>query len=135
MKKKKVLFVCTHNSARSHMVEGLLRDMFGDRYEAYSAGTEPTTLNPYAIKVMAEIGIDISKHRTKSINEFSRSKFDIVITVCDQAKSICPFFPDAKKNIHQSFQDPSVLTGTEDEILLSVRRIRVQIKEWIEINL
>ena len=90
--KKKVLFICTHNSARSQMAEGILRTLYGDRYEAYSAGTQPTKVNPYAIKVMSEIGIDISNHRSKSAEEFRGKEFDYVVTVCDNVKEACPFF-------------------------------------------
>jgi len=132
MVKEKVLFICTHNSARSQIAEGLLRSLYGDRYEVYSAGTEPTDLNPYAVRVMAEIGIDISKQRSKSINEFRNIKFDWVITVCDQAKERCPYFPAGLKRLHKSFQDPSTISGSEAEILERFRDVRDQIKEWVE---
>jgi len=132
MVKEKVLFICTHNSARSQIAEGLLRSLYGDRYEVYSAGTEPTDLNPYAVRVMAEIGIDISKQRSKSINEFRNIKFDWVITVCDQAKERCPYFPAGLKRLHKSFQDPSTISGSEAEILERFRNVRDQIKEWVE---
>ena len=94
--KKKVLFICTHNSARSQMAEGLMRTLYPDRYVVFSAGTEPRGVNPYAVKGMAEIGIDISLHRSKSLDEFLDMKFDYVVTVCDHAKQICPFFPGGK---------------------------------------
>ena len=131
-KKKKVLFICTHNSARSQMAEGLLNALYSDRFEAYSAGIEPGAVNPYAIKAMAEIGIDISKNRSKSLQEFQGVKFDYVVTVCDHAKGACPFVPGAKEYIHKSFDDPSTFQGTEDEILDGVRQVRNEIKKWIE---
>jgi arsenate reductase len=130
--KKKVLFVCFHNSARSQMAEGLLQALRGDWYEAFSAGVEPSNVNPHAVQVMAELGIDISMHRSKSMQEFKGMSFDYVVTVCDQAKESCPFFPGGGKRIHKNFQDPSKFTGTEDEILTGFREIRDQIKDWIE---
>lgn len=126
-----VLFICTHNSARSQMAEGLLRTLHGDRYEAFSAGTKPTEVNPYAIKVMAEIGIDITSHRSKSVEEFRGIQFDYVVTVCDQARETCPFFPGAKKILHQSFEDPSKEIGTDEMKLIVFRRLRDEIRDWI----
>jgi len=114
------------------MAEGLLKALHGDRYEGYSAGLEPTRVNPYAIKVMQEIGIDISTHRSKSIEEFRGKSFDYVVTVCDQAKEVCPFFP-GEKVLHKGFEDPSTFKGTEDEILEEVRCVRDKIKDWIDI--
>ena len=130
--KKQVLFVCTHNSARSQIAEGLLNTLYGDHYVAHSAGTEPSTVNPYAIRVMSELGIDISKHRSKSINEFMEQKFDYVITVCDHAKETCPFFVGGKEHLHKNFEDPASFKGEEDEILSAFRRIRDEIKDWID---
>ena len=130
--KKKVLFICTHNSARSQMAEALLRVLYGERYEAYSAGTQPSKINPYAIKVMAEIGIDISKHCSKSIEELHNMKFDYVVTVCDHVKETCPFFPGGGKYFYKGFEDPSELKGEDIEIMIGFRRIRNEIKEWIE---
>lgn len=127
-----MLFICTHNAARSQMAEGLLRALHGDRYEALSAGTEPASVSPYAVRVMIEIGIDMGAHRSKSIQEFSGQQFDYVVTVCDHAKEACPYFPGGKKMIHQSFADPSALIGTEEEITEGFRRIRDEIKSWIE---
>jgi arsenate reductase len=132
--KEKVLFICTHNSARSQMAEGLLRTLYGDRYEAYSAGTQPSKVNPYAVKVMAEIGIDISKHRSKGVEEFLGMEFDYVFTVCDRAKNTCPFFPGAKRYVHQSFDDPAEFRGDKEESLTVFRRVRDEIKSWIEIT-
>ena len=130
MKKKKVLFICNHNSARSQMAEGLLNHLFKSKYEAFSAGIQPTHANPYAIEVLKEIGIDIPNNRSKSINEFKDTKFDIVVTVCDDAKESCPFFP-GKKIIHKAFKDPAAVDGSIDEIILVFRKIRDEIKEWI----
>jgi arsenate reductase len=129
--KKKVLFICTHNSARSQMAEGFLNDFYGDKYEAYSAGIEPASVNPYAIKAMSEVGIDISKHRSKSIEEFRGKSFDYVVTVCDHAKEACPFFPRGRFFIHKGFMDPSEFKGTNDEKLSKTGRVRDQIRDWI----
>jgi arsenate reductase len=129
---KKVLFICTHNSARSHMAEGLVNALYGDRYRAFSAGTEPSTLNPYAVRVMQEIGIDISDHRSKSVDEFMDQDLDYVVTVCDHAKESCPFFPGGRKPMHKGFQDPASVAGTEAEKLQVFRRVRDEIRDWIE---
>ncbi len=129
--KRKVLFICTHNSARSQMAEGLLRTSHGDRYEAYSAGTQPTAVSPYAIRVMAEIGVDISHERSKSVDEFRGLEFDHVITLCDQARESCPVFLAGKQQLHQSFEDPAIVQGTEDQLLAAFRRSRDDIRQWI----
>ena len=129
--KKKVLFICTHNSARSQMAEGLLRSLAGDRYDVFSAGTEPGRVHPYAVRVMAEIGMDISLHRSKNVDEFAGHLMDMVITVCDHAKETCPIFPGGAQKIHQSFEDPSALSGSEEAILAGFRRIRDEIKGWM----
>ena len=129
--KKKVLFICTHNSARSQMAEGLLKSLAGDRYEVFSAGTEPGAVHPYAVRVMAEIGVDISLHRSKSVDEFAGHPIDMLITVCDHAKESCPIFPGGAQKIHQSFQDPSALTGSDENILTGFRHIRDKIRAWI----
>lgn len=128
---ERVLFICTHNSARSQMAEGLLRALYGNKYEAYSAGTEPTGINPYAVRVMGEIGIDISAHHSKSVDEFRGLKFGYVVTVCDHAKETCPFFPGGKKYLHQGFKDPSEFKGKEEKILDGFRRVRDEIRAWI----
>ncbi len=107
-----------------------MKSLYGEYYDVYSAGTEPSKLNPYAIQVMKEVGIDISKQRSKSVEEFRDFRFDYVITVCDQAKESCPFFPGGAI-IHKGFKDPSQSSGTEDEILASFRRTRDEIKIWI----
>jgi arsenate reductase len=127
----KVLFICFHNSARSQMAEGMLDFFAGERYKARSAGTEPSSINPMAIRVMREIGIDISGHRAKGLDEFAGSKFDLVVTVCDAAKEACPFFPGARELMHRSFADPSGAQGTESERLEVFRLVRDQIREWL----
>ncbi len=131
--KKSVLFICTHNSARSQMAEGILRYFFGDKYEVASAGTVATKVNPYAIEVMKEIGIDISSHRSKSIEEFRGRIFDIVVTVCDHAKETCPFFP-GRKVFHKGFEDPAQAKGSREEILEKFRQVRDEILAWIKEN-
>jgi len=130
-KKKRVLFICTHNSARSQMAEGLMRTLYPDRFEAFSAGTEPSSVSPYAINVMAEIGIDISRNRAKSLNEFLNMEFDYVVTVCDHAKQVCPFFPGGKAFMHKGLEDPAAFDGNEDEKTAVFRRVRDEIRDWI----
>lgn len=128
---KKILFICTHNSARSQMAEGFVNSLLSAKFKAYSAGTEPREVNPYAIKVMKEVGIDISKQRAKSIYEFKGEKFDFAVTVCDHAKETCPFFPGAREYIHKGFEDPSSFEGTKEEKIKKFREIRDEIKDWI----
>ena len=113
------------------MAEGILNAFFGDRYEEYSAEIEPTAVNPYVIKVVMEVGIDISKNHAKNLKEFYGKHFDYVVTVCDHAKEVCPFFP-GEIILHQSFDDPSEFTGSEEKIMERVRRVRTDIKAWIE---
>jgi len=113
------------------MAEGLLNALRGDRYEGYSAGIEPTKVSPYAVETMAEIGIDISSQYAKNIEEFRGQSFDYVVTVCDNAREACPFLP-GRTILHRSFRDPSMFKGTEDEILEEVRKVRDEIKDWIE---
>jgi len=113
------------------MAEGLLKALYGESYNVDSAGTEPSTINPYAIKVMKEIDIDISQHHSKSVHFFSGRTFDYVITVCDQAKETCPFFP-GRIVIHKGFKDPAQAQGTEEAILAEFRKSRDEIKHWIE---
>jgi arsenate reductase (thioredoxin) len=129
--KKRVLILCTGNSARSQMAEGLLRAAAGDRVEAYSAGTKPSSVRPEAIAVMAEEGIDIRGHRSKSVDEFAGQEFDLVITVCDHANEICPVFPGRTRRVHRSFEDPAAVVGTEEERLAAFRRVRDEIGTWI----
>lgn len=128
---KTALFICTHNSARSQMAEAFLNRLCGEKYQAKSAGVTPTQVNPYVAKVMAEIGVDLSTHRSKSIMEFQGKPFDYVVTVCDSAREVCPFFP-GEKEMHKSFPDPSAFKGSEEEILQKVRAVRDEIKEWVE---
>jgi len=130
--KKKVLFLCTHNSARSQMAEGILRSLYGDKYEVFSAGSVPGRLNPNAIEVMKEIGIDISSHYSKNIMDFFEEDFDYVVTVCSGSGENCPFFPGGKKQIHKDFEDPSSFSGSQEEVRKKFREIRDQIKKWIE---
>lgn len=130
--RRTVLFVCTHNSARSQLAEAILRKKYGDYYRVFSAGTTPTTLNIYIKSILAEMGNDWSKYKSKSVNEFLDQKIDLVVTVCDSAKEKCPFFPGAKQYLHKNFEDPSTFTGTNEEILKSVRWIRDEISDWIE---
>src|ERR1700694_5298737 len=115
--KKRVLILCTGNSARSQMAEGLLRHDAGERFEVESAGTKPSTVRPEAIAVMRELGIDISTHRSKSVDEFTGQRFDSVVTVCDNARDMCPVFPAAVRTLHHSFEDPAAVTGSEEERL------------------
>ncbi len=127
--KKKVLLLCTHNSCRSQMAEGIVNHFLGDRFQAYSAGTEATRVNPMAIRVLAEIGIDISGHYSKTIDEFDGQAFDHVITLCGSANEQCPLFFGGVKRVHIGFDDPSRTTGTAEEILADFRRVRDEIKE------
>ena len=132
MNKKRVLFLCTGNSARSQMAEGFLRHMAGDRFEVFSAGVKPTQVNPLAIKVMAEAGVDISKHRSKSAMEFIGQQFDYIITVCDNAKQTCPVFPGKHEKIHWDLEDPAEAQGSEEERIGVFRKIRDEIRKKIE---
>lgn len=128
--KKRVLILCTGNSARSQMAEGLLRDMAPEQFEVFSAGTKPVGLNPYAMKVMAEVGIDISDYRSKSVDEFVGQVFDYVIAVCDNAKESCPHFAGSGTRLHHSFEDPA--DAPDADKLQTFRRVRDQITDWLE---
>lgn len=128
--KKSALFICTHNAARSQLAEGFLKALYRDQYNAFSAGLELGEVNPYVITAMADGGIDLSHHRSKSLNEFRGKQFDVVVTVCDHAREACPFFP-GKMVLHKSFPDPSRLKGSEDDILREVRRICDAIRDWV----
>lgn len=130
--KRRVLFICTHNSARSQMAEGLLQALGNGQFEVYSAGTEATFVRPLAIQVMAEIGIDISSQHSKTLDRYLNEPFDEVITVCDTAAETCPFFPGAAHHRHWSFEDPSKATGSEEEQLAVYRRVRDEIRASIE---
>jgi arsenate reductase len=132
---KTILFLCTHNSARSQIAEGLVNANSPDRYQAFSAGTEPRGVHPLAIQVLKELGIDISKQYSKNVKDLISKKFDLVVTLCDQAKGTCPAFPGAKKVIHRSFADPSIVPGTSEEKLQAFRKTREEIKEWLKVLL
>ncbi len=126
--KKRVLILCTGNSARSQMAEGILRFTSGDKIEVESAGVAPSRVRPEAIEAMREIGIDISQHRSKSVDEFAAQKFDYIITVCDNARESCPVFPGHAMRIHWSFDDPAAITVSDEERLAVYRRVRDEIK-------
>ena len=131
MEKERVLFMCIHNAARSQMAEGLFRELYGDEFDVYSAGSDPKTVNPLAIKCMQEIGIDISNHRSKSLKEFEGEEMDYVITVCGEGQFTCPFFAGGKEYIHKSFEDPSAFEGTEKEKIEQFRVVRNELKKWL----
>lgn len=124
---KRVLFICTGNSARSQMAEGFLRHLGKGEYEVASAGTKPSRVNPFAIHVMAEKGIDISRHTSDHVDKYMGQEFDFVITVCDNARETCPYFPTSKTRLHWNFEDPVAATGTDQKIRTEFRRIRDQI--------
>jgi arsenate reductase len=126
--KKRVLILCTGNSARSQMAEGLLRHLAGDRFEVESAGVEPSLVRPQAIAVMREVGVDISGHRSKSVDEFTGQEFDYVITVCDNARERCPIFPGKTERLHWNFDDPAIAEGDEQAVLAVFRRVRDEIE-------
>ena len=129
--KRRVLILCTGNSARSQMAEGLLRHDAGERFDVESAGTKPGIVRPEAIAVMKELGIDISGHRSKHVDEFDGQKFDYVITVCDNAKESCPVFFGAAKRLHQSFDDPAALNGSEEERRALFRRVLSELRTYL----
>ena len=131
MPKKRVLILCTGNSARSQMAEGLLRNDAGDRFDVESAGTRPGIVRPEAIAVMRELGIDISGNRSKHVDEFEGQHFDCVITVCDHAKESCPVFFGAAKRVHHSFEDPAAVMGSEEERLEVFRRVRDELRAYL----
>lgn len=128
--KRSILVLCTGNSARSQMAEGIIRHLYGDRFKVFSAGTHPSIVRPEAIKAMAEIGIDISGHRSKSVEEFAGREIDHVLTVCDNARENCPYFPARTKVIHHSFDDPAAVEGDEETRVAAFRIIRDQIREY-----
>ena len=127
----RVLFVCTGNSARSLMAEALLRRHGGDRFEVHSAGTEPKGVNPMTLRVLAEVGLDASWARSKSVVEFADETFDFVVTVCDQARQTCPVFPGVHESLHWGYEDPAAAVGSEDERLKVFRRVFTQLGERI----
>jgi arsenate reductase (thioredoxin) len=126
--RSKILFLCTHNSARSQLAEGLVNGLIGQQYEAFSAGTSPSTVNDYAVQVMREIGIDISRQFAKSSDQFLEDDFDYVITLCDNAKEVCPYFPGGRQVIHKSFDDPAAVKGYS---LAAFRDARDAIQKWL----
>jgi arsenate reductase len=129
----RVLILCTGNSARSQMAEGILRHDGGDQFEVYSAGTKASFVRSEAIQVMREIGIDISGHRSKSVDEFIGQEFDYVITVCDNAKESCPIFPGRAERIHRGFEDPPAPGAADEATTLAIfRRVRDEIRDWME---
>jgi arsenate reductase (thioredoxin) len=129
--KKRVLILCTGNSARSQMAEGLLRHDAGETFDIESAGTKPGFVRPEAIAVMKELGIDISGHRSKNVDEFHGQQFDYVITVCDNARESCPVFFGAAQRLHRDFEDPAALTGSEEERLAGFRRVRDELRTYL----
>jgi len=129
--RKSVLILCTGNSARSQMAEGLLKYICENRYIVFSAGTKPSIVRPEAIKVLAEIGIDISNNRSKSIDEFSDKEIDFVLTVCNNAKQDCPYFPAKTKLIHHAFEDPADVEGVEEIRLDAFRKVRDEINAYL----
>ena len=126
--KKRVLFICTANSCRSQMAEGIVKHYLGDKIEAFSAGIAPTSVQPRAIQAMREIGIDISGQRSKGMDEFTDQHFDYVITLCDSANEQCPLFFGGVKKIHMGFDDPVTAGGNDDKIMSAFRRVRDEIK-------
>jgi len=129
---KTILFICTHNSARSQMAEGLANSLFPGVLEAKSAGTKPSLVHPLAIKVMSELNIDVSNYRSKSLHEFDGQEFDYVLMVCSNAAETCPFFPGGKNHIHRGFDDPAEVEGTDKEKLDAFRKSRNEIRAWLE---
>ncbi len=133
--KKRVLILCTGNSARSQMAEGLLRELAGAQFDVFSAGSKPSVVNPFAIEAMQERGIDISQHRSKHLNEFITQPFDYVITVCDQAAETCPIFPGRAERIHWSFPDPAAVEGSNEARLQAFRQTRdaieARLRAWL----
>ena len=132
MAKTKILFICTANAARSQMAEGLLRVRYGDRYDVYSAGTRQSKVSTRAIAVMQEIGIDISHHTSKTVDTLSGMSFDLAVTLCDNARAVCPIVPNATRTVHHGFADPHLTPGTDDEILAGYRQVRDEIAAWID---
>ena len=132
MEKKRVLILCTGNSARSQMAEGLLRHDAGDRFEVESAGTKPGIVRPEAIAVMKEVGIDITAHRSKHVEEFNGQHFDYVLTVCDNVKESCPLFFGTARRLHQNFTDPAVVDGPQEKRLAAFRNVRDEIRSYLK---
>ena len=132
MEKKKVLFLCNRNAARSQVAEGYLRARYGDRFEAFSAGVQASRLSSHAVRVMSEIGVDISGHRSKDLTEFFGQEMELVVTLCDSAAKVCPAFPWTKATLHLNFTDPASFTGTDEAVLAGFRTVRDEITRWID---
>jgi arsenate reductase len=132
LQKPKVLFVCTANAARSQMAEGYLRAKYSDRYEVFSAGTRKARVSTRAIEVMREIGIDISHHHSKTLDEVAEMRFDIAVTLCDNAHKVCPVIPNAGTTIHKGFFDPHLTAGNDADVLAGYRSVRDEITAWID---
>ena len=130
--KKNVLFLCIHNAVRSQMAEAFLNHLYGDRYSAFNAGSDPTVLDPLVVKVMKEVGMDVSANPSKSLSVFQGMHFDWVITVCDQVQESCPYFPQGDIRIHKRFSDPSKFQGNAEDVMQEYRRVRDEIKTWVE---
>lgn len=130
--KKKILFLCTHNAARSQMAEGFINARYSDQYEAYSAGSEPTEVHPCAIEVMAELGINITSQRAKSLVEYDNASFDYVVTMCADAHENCPIFPGGVEYLHHPFVNPGSIPAPDTDRCASGRHVRDQIKAWLE---
>ena len=128
---QKILFLCTHNSCRSQMAEGLANHFLGDRFQAFSAGTEATSVHPLAIKVLTELGIDVSGQYSKTMDEFEGEVFDHVVTLCGDANEKCPLFFGGVQRVHKGFDDPSRLAGGTDDVVPKFRQVRDEIKEWL----
>jgi arsenate reductase len=130
--RERVLFLCTHNSARSQMAEGWLRRLAGDRYEVASAGTEATRVHPLAARAMGEVGVDLAGHASKTLDRFTTESWDWVITVCDAANERCPLFVGPARRVHWSFEDPSQAGGSQEERLATFRRVRDLIRARLD---
>ena len=130
--KKNVLVLCTGNSCRSQLLHGYLAQLLGDRATVYSAGVEVHGLNPRAVRVMAEDGVDIAAHTSNHVDEYAAVPFDYIITVCDHANEVCPVFPSTARKLHHNFPDPAKATGSEEEILAQFRRVREQVKAYAQ---
>ncbi|QLH74910.1 MAG: arsenate reductase ArsC [Methanomassiliicoccales archaeon] len=130
--KQTILFICQGNNARSLMAEGLVNHLFKDRYEAFSAGTQPSKVDPLAVKVMKEIGIDITKARSKNVDTYYGKPFDYVVTLCDEAEEECSFFIQGKDYIHESFPDPTKLEGSEEKVISDYRKVRDGIRAFVK---
>ncbi|MCK9151081.1 arsenate reductase ArsC [Methanobacterium alcaliphilum] len=130
--KNKVLFICENNSCRSQLAESLLREIYGDYYEVYSAGSDPKEINPITIEVLSGIGIDISEKKSKSLNDFKEYEFDYVVSLCGEEDEVCPVFINTRKHIHKGFRDPQAFTGDDAAKIKYFREIMNEIKLWIE---